>query len=83
MYYRLVTSWAYVLVLHNNCVCAICRNTLLKGIHSFIHLNLAIALLLALIVFVSGIRATDSEVSQHKSPLANIVMYYLHRLVVQ
>ena len=44
--------------------CGIYRNTLLKGIHNFIHLNLAIALLLALIIFVSGIeRATESEVS--------------------
>ena len=40
----------------------------MKGIHNFIHLNLAIALLLALIVFVSGIdTATDGEVSQHNS----------------
>ena len=39
----------------------ICSNTLLKGIHNFIHLNLAIALILALIVFVSGIEAADSS----------------------
>ena len=46
------------------CFMFICRNTLLKGIHNFIHLNLAIALFLALIVFVSGIEAaTASEVS--------------------
>ena len=36
----------------------------MKGIHHFIHLNLAIALILALIVFVSGIEtATKNEVS--------------------
>ena len=44
----------YVVIYINSIMC-ICRNTLLKGIHNFIHLNLAIALLLALIVFVSGI----------------------------
>ena len=54
----LVCEYLYV------CTYGIYRNTLLKGIHSFIHLNLAIALLLALIVFVSGIEtATKSEVS--------------------
>ena len=36
-----------------------------KGIHNFVHLNLAIALLLALITFVSGIEtATGNEVRQ-------------------
>ena len=40
------------------------RNTILKGIHNFIHLNLAIALFLALLVFVSGIEpATENRVS--------------------
>ena len=34
-----------------------------QGIHNFVHLNLAIALLLALITFVSGIEtATEDEV---------------------
>ena len=59
-YYRLVSY------LHSmyNCIMCIHRNTLLKGTHNFIHLNLAIALTLALIVFVSGIEtATESEVS--------------------
>ena len=42
----------------------VCRNTLLNGIHSFIHLNLAIALFLALIIFVSGIEAaSENDVS--------------------
>ena len=46
------------------CSCGIFRNTLLEGIHNFIHLNLAVALILALIVFVTGIEtATESEVS--------------------
>ena len=41
------------------------RNTLLQGINNFIHLNLAIALFLALTVFASGIEsATESEVSE-------------------
>jgi len=41
------------------------RNSLLKGIHNFIHLNLTIALALALLVFVTGIEtATGNEVSQ-------------------
>jgi len=36
----------------------------MKGIHNFIHLNLSIALLVALIVFVSGIEtAKESDVS--------------------
>ena len=48
------------------CNCGICRNTLLEGIHNFVHLNLAIALILALVVFVSGIEtATESEVSSY------------------
>ena len=62
-----------------------CRNTLLEGIHNFIHLNLAIALILALIVFVSGIEtATDSEVSKCIAmySLVQLVTYY-NRLVVQ
>ena len=34
-----------------------------QGIHNFVHLNLAVALLLALITFVSGIEtATENEV---------------------
>ena len=36
-----------------------------QGIHNFIHLNLAIALLLGLVTFVSGIEtATGNEVKQ-------------------
>ena len=48
----------------HNCICDTCRNTLLRGVHNFIHLNLAIALLMGLLVFVGGIeRATEHEVS--------------------
>ena len=44
--------------------CDVYRNTLLDGLHNFIHLNLAIALILALIMFVSGIEtAAENEVS--------------------
>ena len=60
--FRLVTIFVceYLYV----CTYGIHRKTIFKGIHNFIHLNLAIALLLALIVFVSGIEtATKSEVS--------------------
>ena len=40
------------------------RKTLLNAIQYFVHLNLAIALLLALLVFVGGIeRAKENEVS--------------------
>jgi len=40
------------------------RRTLLNGIHNFVHLNLVIALLMALLVFVGGIeRAKETEVS--------------------
>ena len=48
----------------------------MKGIHNFIHLNLSIALLLALIVFVSGIEtATDSDVSM---PLSTSNSYFIN-----
>ena len=37
----------------------------MKGIHNFVHLNLAIALSLALVTFLAGIEtAVDSEVSK-------------------
>ena len=40
------------------------RKTLLHTIHYFVHFNLAIALLLALLIFVGGIEtATENEVS--------------------
>ena len=76
VYYRLVASYVcsclctvgshiHIYIYIINCILCNCRNTLLEGIHNFIHLNLAIALTLALIVFVSGIEtATDSEVSK-------------------
>ena len=83
VYFRLVT----ILVCEYLYVCnyGIYRNTLLKGIHSFIHLNLVIALLLALIVFVSGIEtATKSEVSLYMHVLHVLIIFiYIHRLVVQ
>ena len=42
----------------------ICRNTIFKELQNFVHLNLAIALSLALVVFVSGIEtATANDVS--------------------
>ena len=40
------------------------RNTLLKGIHNFVHLNLAIALFSALIIFVIGIEAAANDESE-------------------
>lgn len=33
----------------------VCRKTLFSEVHNFIHLNLSLALLLGLIVFVAGI----------------------------
>lgn len=46
------------------CNLLIYRNSLFKGIHNFIHLNLAIALSLALLVFVCGIEgALNNKVS--------------------
>ena len=40
------------------------RKTIFKEIQNFVHLNLAIALSLALVVFVSGIQtATENDVS--------------------
>ena len=51
------------------------RNTMLDGIHNFVHLNLAIAIVMALIVFVSGIEtATESEVSS----VLHIVLCYMN-----
>ena len=40
------------------------RNTLLKGIHNFVHLNLAIALFSALIIFVIGIEEAANDESE-------------------
>ena len=37
------------------------RNTILKEIHNFVHLNLAIALFLALTVFVAGIETANKN----------------------
>ena len=41
------------------------RKTYLTGIHNFVHLNLAISLLLALAVFIGGIeRAKENKVNK-------------------
>ena len=62
VYYRLVAT--FMCLLAATVFCVICRNTLFEGIHNFVHLNLSVALLCALIIFVSGIEtATGSEVS--------------------
>ena len=65
LYYRyaiIFNTCVYIYVC--NCIYDTCRKTLLRGIHNFIHLNLAIALLMGLLVFVGGIeRATEHEVS--------------------
>ena len=51
-------------VLRTFICCLILSRSIYQGIHNFIHLNLAIALFLALAVFVSGIEpASDSRVS--------------------
>ena len=50
----------------------------MEGIHNFIHLNLAIALIMALIVFVSGIEtATESEVSS----VLHIIFCYMNIII--
>ena len=52
------------------------RKMLFEGIHNFIHLNLAVALLLALIVFVGGIEtATENEV---RDTYNFVLCIYLH-----
>ena len=57
-YAKIFSIYKIIVVLGN------CRKTLLRGIHNFIHLNLAIALLMGMLVFVGGIeRATENEVS--------------------
>ena len=51
---------------------------MLREIHNFMHLNLAIALLLSLIVFVSGIEnATNSEVSPVNITIARCIISYI------
>ena len=40
------------------------RNTLLKEIHNFVHLNLTIALFSALIIFVIGIEVAANDESE-------------------
>ena len=46
-----------------NALLTLYRHTLLNEVHHFIHLNLSIALLLSLTVFVAGIEtATSNEV---------------------
>ena len=50
------------------------RNTIFKEVLSFIHLNLAFALLFALITFVGGIEtAIDSEVRQ-----SYVIIMHMH-----
>ena len=44
---------------HNNCF-FFCRKSLDKGVLLYVHLNLAIALLAALVIFVAGIETADS-----------------------
>ena len=71
VYYRLVTSQVCEDCI--SCNCGICRNTVFKGIHNFVHLNLPIALIFALLVFVGGTNlATNNEVSLQN----NICHYY-------
>ena len=54
------------------------RKSILKGLHNFIHLNLTIALALALLVFVTGIEtATESDVS-----VKNILKLYCFHAVL-
>ena len=51
---------------------------MLDGILNFVHLNLAIALIMALIVFVSGIEtATESEVSS----VLHIIFCYMNIII--
>ena len=60
----LIKKWLFQPCVKNLHCCLILCRSIYKGIHNFIHLNLAIALFLALAVFVSGIEpASDSRVS--------------------
>ena len=85
VYYRLVVNQVCEDYIH----CDVYRNTLLNGLHNFIHLNLAVALVIALIVFVGGIEtATDNEVSYIINRflfvcLHHLCILYSYRLVVQ
>ena len=56
----------YVYIHTYFCLCPYNRKAAFKAKHNKIHLNLSIALLLGLIVFVSGIEtAKDNKVSIH------------------
>ncbi|XP_065916123.1 uncharacterized protein [Dysidea avara] len=57
------------------CLLLIYRNTILKGTHNFIHLNLAIALLLSLLVFIGGI-----EGGTYNKVVCTVVAALLHYL---
>ncbi|XP_065916119.1 uncharacterized protein [Dysidea avara] len=57
------------------CLLLIYRNTILKGTHNFTHLNLAIALLLSLLVFVGGI-----ESGTYNKVVCTVVAALLHYL---
>ncbi|XP_065916129.1 adhesion G protein-coupled receptor E2-like isoform X3 [Dysidea avara] len=57
------------------CLLLIYRNTILKGTHNFTHLNLAIALLLSLLVFVGGI-----EGGTYNKVVCTVVAALLHYL---
>ena len=80
VYYRLVLQLSnyYYYILSRCHTCDIQRDTLFKGIHNFIHMNLVIALLCALITFVSGIEtATDSEVRHYYKALQLLQLVHL------
>ena len=66
-------------VLHYNLIGSFYRKSVFKARQHMIHLNLAIALLLGLIVFVSGIEtASGNRVSQTTSYIAVISDLYLN-----
>ena len=58
------------------------RNTLLKGIHNFVHLNLAIALFSALIIFVIGIEAAANDESEETNNEAEVSSYNLVHMYI-
>ena len=67
----------------NSSFLTFCRKSLFKDKINMVHLNLAIALLCGLIVFVSGVEtATDNEVQLSYMQVKQIILFAFYRLLV-
>ena len=67
----------------NSSFLTFCRKSLFKDKINMVHLNLAIALLCGLIVFVSGVEtATDNEVQLSYMQVKQTILFVFYRLLV-